>query len=717
MNTSAGFITSPGRALAGPVALPQDEGLAWSGGLRILRRRARLIGAILLLICLAALPVILGMPKRYYAETRVLVSPAPALSLTAGLDGREVGVDMEAELERFLSKDVTNAVVERFDLMNNPEFNPALTPPTWLDTVTGTLRGVIAGPAAEGAAGSDDPAEEKVARTFGEVLLVSRRGNVDMITVGFSARDPALVAAVPQAVVDTYLAQRTARWQLEVSGAVDWLERRILAERGRVAAIRAELDQLVTQALPAGDGAADTASGRRAQVAARQFEVERERFELAATRSSIAIALGRPEMPVASEPEGLEVLRGELRAEIRELNRIALIYGDNHNAVQRQKDRIDALRAEIVTALGAFDRSLGQRDAALAAEQARLSAEAETAREELSAIQEAAPQLEERRAALRSQEKTLADLEYRRQVLLSQAQLAPVSLEVLAPAQLPHDPIGPSRKMAMLATALGGLLVALTAAALVELRDTGTRSHEQLTHLPQLQPVGLWPKFSFAQKRSMMRDIAAHAPTPAAETLRETLLMLESLNGGALPQLLTVAGPRTEDMPVPVAEWIASEIAAMGHEVQLVETRPAPARSFLQMSGGGKAAPVPQERLSRRSLTDLVAQCGGDVSAALRALTEEAAESHCITVIDAPPLLAQGSLRFARFGGTMLLVLRWGHTPRAVVELAAGLLAKLGGPQVFSLITDVRPRRHRLYGFTDRLTVAPSGRAGAAVYR
>jgi len=716
MNTTPNFGPNFGQSQWLPLAAPDTpmvpgEGAGWAGAYRFLIRRARMIAGLTLLICLLALPFIMAVPKLYHAQTRVLASPASTLALTASLDGRQVSIDLQAELERLTSKDVTDAVIERFDLAAREEFNPALKTASQLDTMIAALRARLLGSVADpAAAGADDRAAEKVARAFRNALTVYGQNHVNVITVGFTSRDPRLAAEVPAAVVETYLAQRTARWQAEMADAAAWLDRRIAAGQSLVAETRVLLDRLNSEIGTTGGDTEDSVASRLSAVTERQTELERERFETAAARRSIDAAVADPDIPALAEPDSIDGLRTELKSEEKSLREAALVYGENHDTVSRGQERVAAIRAQIRNGLIAYGRSLDLRDAAIAVELERLAAEADAAREQISAIRTATPQVKEQTEDMRARELTLADLEYRKQLLLSQAKLAPVTLEVISPASVPLDPVGPGRKVYLLATGFGALLFSLAVAALLQLRDNGVRSHEQLTHLPHLVPVGLWSHLTTAQKRQMRRDIIARIASPSAEAVRDMLLMLESFHGGRLPQVLAVTSPRARDMAAPVADWIALEIAASGRTVHLIETAPPASPSILRLTSDKAARAVQHGGVTRKYLADVTRETAGDIAGALRRLLDEADEAEAVTIIQAPPLLDPGALRFARIGGPVLVVLRWGHTPPAVVELVAGLLAKLGTPQVFSLIVDVRPHLHRLYGFTDRLTVTPRPR-------
>ncbi|QEW23414.1 exopolysaccharide transport protein family protein (plasmid) [Paracoccaceae bacterium] len=716
MNTSARLSTASSRVFdAPPVPATPADSAAWSGAYWLLRRRAWLIIGFTLLICLIALPTILGVPKRYYAQTRVLVAPASALSLTSDMGGRKIGpeVDTDAEIERLVSRDVTEAVIARFALDRRAEFNSALEPPSplapWIDKARAALDRILVNAGLGTGAPTDsrdspepDQADQRVAQAFEAALGVSRQGTLGVITVGFTSRDPDLAAAVPGALVDTYLAERETNWRREVTDAANWLETRIRADQDRVATMRADLDHAMGETGIEQGATEESVAHQLQTVMDRQADLARERLDISATRRSVLAARADPDLTARSEPERLGDLRHELATELRKLRDIATTYGEANDVVKHSKDLIAAIRADIDAGLAAFDRSLELTENALSSESDQLDAKADNARRQLTAIRNLAPRIDKQIEELRASEKALSELEYRQQVLLAQAQLAPVSIERLSEARVPHDPVGPGRKVYLLITGVGALLLSLTLATLLELRDATIRSHEQLAHLPLLVPVGLWPRLSRGRRRAMARDISGRAATPTAELLRDMLLMLQSADGGHLPDVLTVASPRAEDMVLPVAEWIAAEIAASGRPVRLIRV--------------GSARPIRRRRGAKddtrdrpyleHSIPELAAQCGSELSGGLTALSDATHDTRMITIVEAPPLLSPGALRYARFGGEILLVLRWGGTPRSVVELTAGLLAKLATPPVFSLILDARPRRHRLYGFGDRLSVS-----------
>lgn len=689
------------------------DGAAWSSLARVLRRRALLISGVTMLLILMALPLIMSTTKTYYAQTRILVSPAPALTLTAGLDGREVGIEMQDEIERLLSKDVTSQVIARFDLASLPEFNEELKEPTELDLLLEDLRttlraAFLGSDETEDATASEEFVKDNVAMAFDKALTVSRQGILDVITVGFSAADPELAAAVPPALVETYLALREARWQREVGDAADWLDTRISVDRDRVSQMRSRIEETLDAEDKAKGADGELPELRLSTLAARHTDLRQAREEIATIRLSIEAALADPNMTALSEPEHLASLRSEWITEQRDLNRMMLTFGKNSEALRRKEQEISALGEELAAGLMAYDRSVALQDTALEARETELARDLAETRNLLAARHLQEDRIDRQLDDLRESERSLATLEYKRQLILAQARLTPVSLEVLSPARIPHNPTGPRRKLLLIGAAFAGLLLGLTLAALLELRDNSTRSHEQLAHLPSLVPVGLWPRVRSATRwKAWDRAKPDIFNAPDSENVREALLMLRSANGGRMPGVLTVSSPRARDMTVPVAEWIARELDAQGETVLLVNargrTKPAAAERTASRDDSAPGSP-----LRRLQLRDLLDRANGDIELTLTALAEQCAADKAVAIIDAPPLLAAGTLEIARYGGDILLVLRWGQTPRTVVELCAGLLAKISVHQAFSLIVDAQPRRHRLYGFTDRLSMSES---------
>lgn len=681
---------------------PLEGEFGWTSILRLLRRRWWQLAAVILGACLLALPGILSMPRLYNAQARVMISPTPVQGLVTEDTTRMEMVSTETEVERIVSRDIAQTIIDRFDLAARPEFNPALQDAAPIGGLVSGIAALLpANPSTD--APLDPQSEDRVMRSFLEKLEVNRIGLGDVVYIGFTSEDPALAAAVPGAVIETYRDRTDARWRAEVGAAGAWLESQIDTARDNVQDSReAIIAYQERTGLQAGD-TAEEAADRLALLQGRTVELSKERVDLDAARRSVEASREDLDLSALSEPDRLAELRRERDVEQRELARTASVYGEKYAGIAVHQNRIAAIEEEMRTELDAYGRSLALRASSLDAEDDRISAEMSETRGAVAAIRNGAPELARLTATLEAREEALADLQNRQQRLASETPISPVSLEVLSPATPPLEPTGPGRKLYLLATALGGLLLGMLVVALLELRDGSVRSHEQLVHLPGLTPLGLLPALNGRQGRQVARAISERTATPFAESLRDALFMLECANGGRLPRSMVVTAAREADEGPPVAEWLALELAAAGHQVRLVnarDPRPKGARRTLSR-GPSDFAHRPVEHLSLA----VEVQKAGSLAAAVEGLVMQAEHSGTLTLFDAPPLHRSSSLQLSRKVGTTLLVMRWGRTPRRLADLLAGLLAKLGDVRAYSLIVEVDPARHRHYGFSDRISL------------
>lgn len=692
-----------------PERLSEDE-LGWLSALRAIRRRGRLIALVVLGLCLLALPFILAVEKTYYAETRVMISKTAATALAESATIRTGETDVSTEVERLGSSENAEAVIARFDLAAREEFNPDLEAKSWPARLIGWLL-------PPRAAGSDPAAkaetDAQVLAKYRGALLIRQQGRSNVVTIGFTSRDRQLAAAVPAAVVEAYRAQSATRWQGGIAEAAAWLDDRIETARQHVTDSRAALDVAGKEN---GDASAETVAAALNGLNAletRGVRLVQELADLRTTLASIVAAEDNIALSALSEPEALGNLRRELQEQARELENVALTFGENSDVVVRGRARAEAIRDDIRAELAAYRNGLELREKVLTVEAGDVDRRAALAREQLARQQRAAQEQDRRAQVLREQEQALSQLEYRHQSLLAEGQLTPVALDVLSPAAVPRFPLGPGRKAYLVAVAFGSLLIALTLAGAVEVFDKSVRSHEQLTHLRQLTPVGYLPVPAAG-------SAAAPVWPPArefGECLSRAVLMMETANHGEFPASVLVFPADGREDSGQTARWLALDLVAAGQKVLLVEvcegsaTAPRGGRDRLSITQieRGRADGIDRLRLDARLAH------GERFQAQLTALLTDAACAGFVTIIDGPPLDRLITLKIAQLVECRLVVLRWGRSARSTAELVAVLTAKAGLPPVSSLIVDVKPSQHSKYGFTDLITLMARGRRPDAV--
>ena len=698
--------------MGAPSQMPEADGTdVWLAAWRMIRRRLWLIASLVTLICLLALPAILALPKLYHAESRVMVTASPALALAAE-DGRAVPPPtLDTEIERMLSNEVIDQVIADLKIATLPEFDPEPGAPALLQRLDAmaVAWGIRpARPAAETVQGGGPAEEVALRQRFRDRLTVARQGSGTVVTIGFTSRDPRLAQDVPTALLDAYRSQSRLRHQEDVRQAGLWMSAGIEAGRARMAEDRAALDDFMENSGLAEEEA--EIQRRLALIETRQSDLEQERFLTRAEMQSVAAAIADRGLSATDEPEPLQRLRWELAQERREMNRLSQIYGDRSTQVTEKVQRVTAIETMIGDELQARLQVLRQRAEVQDGQARQLAQDADGVRMDLAAARTAAPVAQSLTETLQRQQQALSRMEDRYDALMAQGNVVPVVLDVLHPSTLLKGTVGPSRKLLLAATAVGGLFLALFAAAVVEMRDTTVRGHEQLALATRHVPVGLWPRFAQPERQGLPAAIAKRQSNRGTDRLRDAILMLECANGGRFPKILTVTAPDPGDMADPVAEWLALELAAQGRKVRLVKARggeapgTTPAAPLLL---GAASASEPERVL----LSDPAWRDEGDGLALPRRLVQQAQREDVLTIIDAPPILSGSGLRTAREGGEVLLVLRWGHSRRKAAELASALLARIGATQVHTLITNVDQCRHRLYGFQDRLSLSSQARS------
>ena len=253
---------------------------------RIVRRRIGLILAVGALITAASMPLILSIERPYYAQTRILIE-AP---LSASLAQSNGAVEPATEVQRLLARDVAVKLIRDLDLQSRPEFNPALRTPSLIggliDRARLWLRG--ASPTQPGGNWAQSDPMDAVLASYYAALGIGQSAGSNVIDIGFRSLDPGLAAAVPNAIVRIYRAERAAQVAREVEVALEWIDQRIAAQRQRLSVAQAAVQAFRdTNAGEAGaEGRAELARGV-ADIGARLASNAAERAELNSTLAAI----------------------------------------------------------------------------------------------------------------------------------------------------------------------------------------------------------------------------------------------------------------------------------------------------------------------------------------------------------------------------------------------------------------------------------------------
>jgi polysaccharide biosynthesis transport protein len=432
--------------------------------LLILRARYKVAVLIILLAISAALAVSLVLPKKYTAQTAVLVdvrSPDPVAGAgSAPIQGLVAPSYMATQVDIIGGDRVAQRVVKMLKLDEDPR-----TKERWLEATEGrgTLEGWIA-----------DSLQKRLD------VRPARESNVINITYkGSEPEEAANVAnAFAQAYLDINLALKTEPARIYA----EWFDEQTKASRAKLEEAQARLSEYQQKAgIVSSDERVDYETTKLAELSSQLTAVQGETTDSQSKRGSRGDTIAE----VMQSPliNGLKADVAKQEAKVQE---IAVRLGENHPERQRAESELAALKSR------------------LASETARINASIETTyrvgKDRERELQGAVGAQKARVLALNKQRDELNV--YRRDVESAQRAYETVSQSAsqtrlqsltnqtnvvrLNAATAPINPSSPRLLINLLIAAFGGTLLGVACALLLELANRRVRSAEDLVQMLEL---------------------------------------------------------------------------------------------------------------------------------------------------------------------------------------------------------------------------------------
>ncbi len=726
---------------AGPAAWPA----APSGAIRavplrellrlLLRRKLALASAM-------AVGVAVGLwafelkPERYTAEGLLVVDTGrltiPELApLASSRTAEPWGGRSEARI--LTARDTIAAAVDRLGLVDDPAFNPTLTPPflarlvaaPWL-TATGRelLERYLPAHALEHRPARGATERAAIIDDLQRRLDAGSEERSYAITLAYRGPAAGTAAAVVNAVMQAYVERDRSAKQAALAEARSELERR-LDELGRdLAAARLTLGRLEGEAgLVLGDAGTIRARALDALVGeAQTLRIERERVEADIARTEAALA-GSSQMALrgAVLTPRLEQLFAEQALVLRDLAEARQSLGPRHPQIVQLEAKAAGLARGVAAELRGIRDGL-VREAALLAGREGLLAERIAEAERLAATAATGRvDIELARQEVRSLQ-SLHDLYRERyaQTLVAPALVGP-DARIVSLAEPPLRPDGPGR---LVLGGIGGLLGCLLAAGLVVARrwlGDRLRGPEDVQRSTGLPVLGVLPAVS--RRRGGLAGQVARDPEGAvSEGLRAVLARLKGPYRQGVTQIVLVTSGLPGDGKTSLSLATARVAVREGLRCLVVEgdcKRPGLRKALGRAAaataatgderGGGRQLPYSIVTDTAGGAHLLVAQPLAELapsllrSERLRQLFANARTYYDLIIIDGPPLLATAdSLLLAEHADAALLLASAGAMDGRDLATAAGRLAQTGCPiagVVLNRCPGPLPRSHAFTGY------------------
>lgn len=699
-------------------------------------RRKWLIVITALLGGILATIISVAMDPVYRAGALVLVEEPQGggMDLEAVVRGMPVDTaSLGSQIEVITSRKIAERVVDKLNLVDDPEFNAALTPPKLITNVMRRLSpGSWFGSSEEGAL-SPEAERQLIRQRVTDAVLGNIEASVvdvsHVISIVADSKKPASAARIANAITDEYMNERLESKYATVSRTIEWLNDRVALLREKVQTSEAAVEEFRSRY-----GLMEATRGET--ILEKQISELNTQLILARSQSAEAEArLGQVRRLISGggavsgmsdviNSPLISSLIGEEAAINRRLAELGEQLGPRHPQMINARAELADLRRKIgeevqrvaqgleneVAVARARERSLEGSIADLQSNQAESNTEAVQLRS-----------LERDAAAART---TLEAFMQRFQELAIQNDLTSqrADASVVSYAVVPEDPAYPKKRLVVPAAIVIFGVIGVALAYVLEALDAGFRSGEQVEQQLGIPVFGLVPELSWDQSRGKggVASYIVEKPNSAmGEAIRGIYTKLFLLKKTGRGHVIQVVSAEPGEGKSTLALSLARVQGMVGRRVLLIDCdfrrSPVAQTTGLPRSPGlmdlmrGTSTLEEVLQLDPGSSTHIIvagqfSSLAHDlfVSGKLDAVIKPLRDMYDFIILDSPPILSVSDAGLiASSVDSSLLVIRWGKTRRPVVRHALDELTALGGFPVGAVLTRVNVRRHALYNYGD----------------
>jgi polysaccharide biosynthesis transport protein len=705
-----------------------------AGAVSVLRRRK-----LPLLICAVTIPVIAfvalkQVTPKYSAEGSVLYEPAnyAAQELQSILRAdpmTDAVMASQAEIVRSLL--VSERVTDRFRLIDNPEFNGSLRPPSFSSRLSGAVKqglyslasrispslGAMFAPAAPKPPPTLDELRHSVAAAVQDAIDVSALRQSHVLQVKFTSEDPELSAQVSNAVMDYYITDQLASKFDAVKRANQWLESRAQELRQEV---RIGEDKIADFKSRSGLFQGVQAGLDTEQISRMSTDLIQARADLAQAEGRLDAARGRSgaaaQAAVAPSVVQTRVQQDTLNAQLQSL---LTRLGPNHPDVVALRNQLAEVQRSVGSEVG---RVVNAADADVRSARSRvvsLESNLKTAQAQVDKNQQAMIPLNAMQRDADASRTLLQAVLARTQQTAQQSAIEQPDARVISAALPPAEPSFPKTKVLLPAAAAFGLLFGMLVVYLLEVADSTFRSGDDIRSVLGLPCFALVPVVrARLLGRIRMEDYVVRKPlSPFSEQIRALRAGLWLDSGH--PKVVAITAARPAEAKTTTAMALGRSTAMNGERVLVLDCdvrQP----SFGRLMRADAAKGIVDYLLGQATLDEIIRRdrltsmdyipagtskansLGLFMSDAMSQCIERLRRDYDLVVLDAPPVFAMTDARIiSRIADATLLCVRWSETPRSVVSRSLDLLDEADARVIGVAITRVDPRAHVRGGHSD----------------
>ena len=745
-NVTQAGMDSPVDALSSPGdgGLYRDQNEIREVWRKIIRRKRIVLATMFFLTALAIVAMLAAAPL-YTTASIVMIDPRQ--SKVANLDAvlADAANDTEAvlsQVEILTSHNLIGKVVDKLDLVNDPEFNTDLKPPSFLSKVNPFK--MIPKSFVDAIFGADPiltPEQERdrvrnrvidmVAKTK---LKVKEKTRTRIIEISATSQSRNRALELANTTADLYLVDQLDAKFEATQRVTNWLNERLADLRKKVdqsdravATYRAShglLESYRASANVAGGKGVTLLQQQTADLTTQLTIARTDRVAAEAKLKQVKDAESRPsgDDAVAEVLDSLLIqhLREEESAEERAIAELSSQIGDRHPRMIAARAQLEDTHAKIHSEVRKVILSFENSANVARAREGAIMSQIEDIKKQLNTANTDEVELHTLEMDAQSNRTLMESFlgEFKQTSSAASGNIQTPDARIISRADLPVRPSFPKIPLfTTIALILSGL-VGIALAFIAEHLDRGFRSgvqFEQETGMPVLAMVP-----AVDESKGRPADYMFERPMSSySEAIRSIYTNLLLTQGSEPLKTIVISSCQPGEGKSTLAMSLTRMIASSGHKVILIEAdlrRPSQhkqlgiersiglaevligsasfeeavyqdPKSSAEILLAGRETINPSKLLSSHQMTDLM---------------KRLAQEYEIIIVDSAPVLAvsDGLLLSNRADGTIYCC-RWASTTRETAALGLKVLQEAGARLVGAAITVVDQNKSRSYGYAD----------------
>jgi capsular exopolysaccharide synthesis family protein len=689
------------------------------------------------LIAIVIFAVIVGfastLPRTYYAEGSVLVQPSHGNLADANQNQNTQPIDVtsavDTEVEMLKSRTLSETVIEKLGLLQDPEFNP---PPTskWDFDFSWQFPFISISSVPE-----QITPEQILRKTVDAVqhrTFARRIGLTDVVRVGFSSGDPLKAQKIDNALIEAYLARQVtdkvnlvAKANDELTASVDKLREDALTSAAASEQYKNSHSILSPQGASMVEAEIATLNQQVAQAHADR--VQRE-AQINASMAAGGKNADGGDMAAALNSDTIRELRKQEADISAQVAQLSTQFKADYPETKRAQAQLNDVRGQIRGELTRIRSSMTAQVKAAEQREDSLVASRKQAQDTLDANNAARVSLVSLELKADASKKTFEGYLNRASELAAARTVQQPDAMVNYKAAVASDTPSPNMRLIMAGAAILALLGAALAVILPEYWSRRFRSSSDVELGIGLPLAATLPDITSLSQTRRLRGPAAPAIslmtdrfTAFAESFRNLRAFLALLDPSEPSKVIALTSSVPREGKSVTSLCLAEILAQAGESVVVVDCdlRRRGLTNLVSEAANARVGIVEavKKNLPLNDVLVLDPRSGAWVLPVAQhegvpedlfstkqadALFRLLAQRFDHVILDTPPLLGVADSRIlATKADKVLFVVHWNKTPMSAVQAAADILQQCGAKVAGAVLAKVNIRQQARFGYGD----------------